>query len=58
MEGLENGRWFGATRGSSRRTPFRSSEVLEARGIFINIGGRATVPPMQGLDQVPYLTNS
>ena len=26
--------------------------------IFINVGGRASVPPMPGLDQVPFLTNS
>jgi pyruvate/2-oxoglutarate dehydrogenase complex dihydrolipoamide dehydrogenase (E3) component len=32
--------------------------LLEAPLIFINVGGRATVPPMPGLDQVPYLTNS
>src|SRR5256885_14594668 len=32
--------------------------VLGALQIFINAGGRATVPPMPGLDQVPYLTNS
>ena len=32
--------------------------VLEAPQIFINVGGRASVPPMPGLDQVPYLTNS
>src|SRR5256885_6501463 len=32
--------------------------VLEAPQIFINEGGRATVPAMPGLDQVPYLTNS
>src|SRR5437868_5238159 len=32
--------------------------VLEAPQIFINVGGRSTVPPMPGLDQVPYLTNS
>jgi pyruvate/2-oxoglutarate dehydrogenase complex dihydrolipoamide dehydrogenase (E3) component len=31
---------------------------LTAGRIFINVGGRATVPPMPGLDQVPYLTNS
>ena len=28
------------------------------RQIFINVGGRAVVPQMPGLDQVPYLTNS
>src|SRR5262245_50843879 len=32
--------------------------LLEAPQIFINAGGRAAVPPMPGLDQVPYLTNS
>lgn len=33
-------------------------ELLEADKIFINVGGRANVPPMPGLDRVPYLTNS
>jgi pyruvate/2-oxoglutarate dehydrogenase complex dihydrolipoamide dehydrogenase (E3) component len=32
--------------------------VLNADHIFINVGGRAVVPPILGLDQVPYLTNS
>ena len=32
--------------------------VLEADHIFINVGARALVPPIPGLDQVPYLTNS
>jgi pyruvate/2-oxoglutarate dehydrogenase complex dihydrolipoamide dehydrogenase (E3) component len=31
---------------------------LSANRIFINVGGRASVPPMPGLDTVPYLTNS
>jgi pyruvate/2-oxoglutarate dehydrogenase complex dihydrolipoamide dehydrogenase (E3) component len=31
--------------------------ILEAPQIFINVGGRATVPAMPGLDEVPYLTN-
>jgi len=31
---------------------------LTAPEIFINVGGRATVPKMPGLDQVAYLTNS
>jgi len=31
---------------------------LGADRIFINVGGRASVPPIPGLDQVPYLTNS
>ena len=33
-------------------------EVLSADKIFINVGARALVPPIRGLDQVPYLTNS
>jgi pyruvate/2-oxoglutarate dehydrogenase complex dihydrolipoamide dehydrogenase (E3) component len=33
-------------------------EVLKADKIFLNVGGRASVPPIRGLDQVPYLTNS
>jgi pyruvate/2-oxoglutarate dehydrogenase complex dihydrolipoamide dehydrogenase (E3) component len=31
---------------------------LSARRILINVGCRAIVPPLPGLDQVPYLTNS
>ncbi len=33
-------------------------EVLRADWIFVNVGGRALVPDMPGLDQVEYLTNS
>jgi pyruvate/2-oxoglutarate dehydrogenase complex dihydrolipoamide dehydrogenase (E3) component len=32
--------------------------VLDAERVFINVGGRASIPPIPGLDQVPYLTNS
>src|SRR4051794_22419312 len=31
---------------------------LAADRIFINVGGRASIPPISGLDQIPYLTNS
>ena len=31
---------------------------LSAERIFINVGGRAAVPPLRGMDGVPYLTNS
>jgi pyruvate/2-oxoglutarate dehydrogenase complex dihydrolipoamide dehydrogenase (E3) component len=31
---------------------------LGADRIFINVGGRASIPPISGLDQVPYFTNS
>ena len=33
-------------------------ELLEAERIFINVGGRATVLEMPGLDAVPFLNNS
>jgi len=33
-------------------------ERLKAPRIFINVGGRAVVPDLPGIDQVPYLTNS
>jgi pyruvate/2-oxoglutarate dehydrogenase complex dihydrolipoamide dehydrogenase (E3) component len=32
--------------------------VLTSEKIFINVGGRAAIPRIPGLDQVPYLTNS
>jgi pyruvate/2-oxoglutarate dehydrogenase complex dihydrolipoamide dehydrogenase (E3) component len=31
---------------------------LGADRIFINVGGRASIPPISGLGQVPYFTNS
>jgi pyruvate/2-oxoglutarate dehydrogenase complex dihydrolipoamide dehydrogenase (E3) component len=33
-------------------------EVLSAPRIFLNVGGRAAVPDMPGIDTVPFLTNS
>ena len=33
-------------------------ELLEADKIFINVGGRASTPPLPGLDRVSYFTNS
>jgi pyruvate/2-oxoglutarate dehydrogenase complex dihydrolipoamide dehydrogenase (E3) component len=33
-------------------------QVLSAHRIFLDVGGRAAVPPMPGLDRVPFLTNS
>ena len=33
-------------------------ELLSAPRIFINVGGRAIVPDMPGIDEVAYLTNS
>src|SRR5213596_3630171 len=33
-------------------------ELLEADKFFINVGGRASVPPLRGIDEVSYLNNS
>jgi pyruvate/2-oxoglutarate dehydrogenase complex dihydrolipoamide dehydrogenase (E3) component len=33
-------------------------ERLSAPKIFLNVGGRAFIPPIPGLEQVPYFTNS
>jgi pyruvate/2-oxoglutarate dehydrogenase complex dihydrolipoamide dehydrogenase (E3) component len=33
-------------------------EVLEADRIFINVGGRAVIPDLPGVHDVPYFTNS
>src|SRR5262249_28519730 len=32
--------------------------TLHADRVFINVGGRAAIPALPGLDRVPYLTNS
>jgi pyruvate/2-oxoglutarate dehydrogenase complex dihydrolipoamide dehydrogenase (E3) component len=59
MRGLPSGTvYHGHARFESPRTVRVNGEILEAGKIFINVGGRALVPPMPGLDGVPYLTNS
>jgi len=35
-----------------------NDELLEANKIFINVGGRASVPSMPGMQEVPFFTNS
>ncbi len=35
-----------------------NGDLLEADKVFINVGARARVPDIAGLDEVPYLTNS
>ena len=34
------------------------SEIIDADQIFINVGGRAVVPDMRGVNDIAYLTNS
>ncbi len=48
----------GHARFQSSRTVVVDDEVLQADKIFINVGGRASVPPMPGIQDVPFLTNS
>ncbi|QCP53007.1 FAD-containing oxidoreductase [Trinickia violacea] len=48
----------GHARFESAHTVRVGDALLEAERIFINVGGRALVPPMPGLDHVPYFTNS
>jgi pyruvate/2-oxoglutarate dehydrogenase complex dihydrolipoamide dehydrogenase (E3) component len=42
----------------SSRTVVVNDEVLQADKIFINVGGRPSVPAMPGIQDVPFLTNS
>ncbi|TDF62730.1 FAD-containing oxidoreductase [Cupriavidus sp. L7L] len=59
MRGLANGTVYqGHARFESAHTVRVNGELLEAERIFINVGGRALVPPMPGLDEVAYLTNA
>jgi pyruvate/2-oxoglutarate dehydrogenase complex dihydrolipoamide dehydrogenase (E3) component len=48
----------GHARFESPREVSVGSERITAERIFINVGGRASVPPMPGLEQIDYLTNS
>ncbi|MEA2657596.1 MAG: hypothetical protein QOF64_174, partial [Candidatus Binatota bacterium] len=59
LRGLKNCIVYqGHARFESPRTVQVNDEILEAQKIFINVGGRALVPPMPGLDEVSYFTNS
>jgi pyruvate/2-oxoglutarate dehydrogenase complex dihydrolipoamide dehydrogenase (E3) component len=48
----------GHARFRSAREVAVGDTVLRADRVFINVGGRASVPSLPGLDRVPYLTNS
>ena len=48
----------GHARFTSRQSVAVGGEALNAPRIFINVGGRAAVPDIPGLDQVEYFTNS
>jgi pyruvate/2-oxoglutarate dehydrogenase complex dihydrolipoamide dehydrogenase (E3) component len=40
------------------RVTGRDDLLLKAESIFVNVGGRALIPPLEGIDQITYLTNS
>jgi pyruvate/2-oxoglutarate dehydrogenase complex dihydrolipoamide dehydrogenase (E3) component len=48
----------GHARLESPRTVRVNERLLEAREIFLNVGGRASMPDMPGVTEVSYLTNS
>ena len=59
VRGLKNCKVIrGHARFQSSNTVVVNDEVLEADKIYINVGGRASVPEMPGIHDVPFLTNS
>ena len=48
----------GQARFESPNTIAVNDEVLQADKIYINVGGRASIPDMPGIHDVPFLTNS
>jgi len=59
LRGLQNCTVIqGHARFKSSRTVMVNGEVLEADKVFINVGGRASVPPIHGIEDAPFLTNS
>ena len=48
----------GQARFQSANTVVVNDEVLQADRIYINVGGRARIPDMPGVHDVPFLTNS
>lgn len=48
----------GHARFEEARTLRVGDQAISAPQVFLNVGGRAAVPDMPGLEDVPYLTNS
>jgi pyruvate/2-oxoglutarate dehydrogenase complex dihydrolipoamide dehydrogenase (E3) component len=48
----------GHARFQSSQAVVVNDEILEADKIFINVGGRASIPSLKGINDVPFLTNS
>jgi pyruvate/2-oxoglutarate dehydrogenase complex dihydrolipoamide dehydrogenase (E3) component len=59
MRGLKNGTVIqGHARFQSANTVVVDDEVLRADKVYVNVGGRASIPDMPGIHDVPILTNS
>jgi pyruvate/2-oxoglutarate dehydrogenase complex dihydrolipoamide dehydrogenase (E3) component len=59
MKGLKSCTvYMGHARFLSSREIVVGDQVLTSQRVFINVGGRASVPAFPGLDEVKYLTNS
>ncbi len=59
LKGMENCTVYeGHARFNSAHEVSAGPESLTAERVFINVGGRAVVPPLPGIDGVSYLTNS
>ncbi len=59
LRGLPDAAVFnGHARFESPREVRVGSEVLSSERIFVNVGGRASTPPMPGIADVPFWTNS
>ena len=59
LQGLKNCTVIeGHARFQSSNVIIVNDEVLQADKIYINVGGRASIPEMPGIHDVPFLTNS
>jgi pyruvate/2-oxoglutarate dehydrogenase complex dihydrolipoamide dehydrogenase (E3) component len=59
LDGMENCTVYrGHARFLDRKSVQVGDDVLTAEKIFINVGGRAVLPEIPGLAEVPHLTNS
>jgi len=59
LKNLEHCRVYeGHARFQGPHTVEVGTELLEADKIFLNVGARAVIPSLPGLDTIPYLTNT
>ncbi|MBW6421938.1 FAD-containing oxidoreductase [Rhizobium sp. XQZ8] len=59
LEGMPNCTLIrGHARFEDKNTIRVGDEILTAPQIFLNVGGRATIPDFPGINDIPYMTNS